>query len=178
LVDLSTSEIDWDRVILMPTDERDVPVDHPRSNEGMMRALLSPLGEGRCGFVSLRRAGMPPHVAAAAAAADLRELGPLDLLISGMGDDAHVASLFPSDTVWHDAGEALVLAAAPRSLEPRISLGPAALKAAREVALLIAGPAKLAALDGAMAVRDEREAPVRLLLRGGRTLQVFASRDP
>lgn len=166
LARLGQHDLPWETITVIPTDERNVPPDDPRSNERMIQECL-PLGSDS--FVPLRASSGSLDENAAALAQRVTALGPLDVLVVGMGADAHIASLFPSDprleqTKWEAAPT--VLAAHPANLEPRLSLGPLPLIRARWKALLISGQDKLAALNRALASIDPVTAPVRLLFEG------------
>src|SRR5690606_37380083 len=95
--------VDWSRVKVFFGDERTVAPDHPDSNYGMARNAW--LGHGAVPEANIHRmeGEADPAAAAASYAATLRRELPedaaglprLDLVLLGMGDDGHVASLFP-----------------------------------------------------------------------------------
>ncbi len=88
------------------------------------------------------------RAAAIATAADLRGVGDFDLVLLGLGEDGHTASLFPGHD-WGDAPgapDALAVLDAPKPPPERVSLSAARLSRAREVLFLVAGEAKRAAL--------------------------------
>ena len=128
LAALGETPLDWARVTLMPTDERFVAPDDAASNERMLRERFRPLTEGRCGFVSFHGYGSDLEAAASSLCAHVATLPPLDILVSGMGADGHIASLFPGDQALEpgcpDSGIAI---ARPDGHTPRLSLSPARL---------------------------------------------------
>lgn len=137
-------------------DERCVPPDDPESNFGMARALLlGPLGvqdEAVHRIQGERDSGD----AAAAAANDLRRSAPastvgqpvLDLVILGMGEDGHVASLFPGEPPDRFTLPLVYRAVVgPKPPPHRVTLGYPAIAAASQAWVLISGRGKESALQ-------------------------------
>jgi 6-phosphogluconolactonase len=86
--------------------------------------------------------------AAAAYAEDLRGIGDFDLVLLGLGEDGHTASLFPGHDLGTnpDAPDVLAVFDAPKPPSQRVSLSAARLSRALEVVFLIEGEAKAAAV--------------------------------
>lgn len=172
LAALGARDLPWDKVTLMPTDERFVAPDDQASNERMIREAFAPLREGRARFVSFHNAGDDLALAARSLDAVLAKLPAIDILVSGMGADGHVASLFPGDEAGLEAPAAIhAVAAQPAGLPPRLSLSPARLAAAGWAALLISGAEKDETLKTAQTLPGAY--PVGLLLTRPQGLDVF-----
>jgi 6-phosphogluconolactonase len=145
---LSQKPLAWESVIVTLADERWVPAQNPRSNEGMVRALLLKGAAARARFVPLYAPAKDPEGALVEIAANVAALPrPFDCVVLGMGDDGHCASLFPGGDHLDEAlrvdGSAQVLPMhAPAADEPRITLTLAALRQARAMYLHIEGVAK------------------------------------
>src|SRR5699024_4642592 len=97
--DAFRDQIEWSKVSIYFGDERAVPPDHPDSNYAMARgALLSrvPIPEDN---IHRMRGEIDPEDAAIEYGRVLKSTygdhGGLDLVLLGMGDDGHTASLFP-----------------------------------------------------------------------------------
>jgi 6-phosphogluconolactonase len=169
---LGDRPLDWPHVTVLLTDERWVAPDHPRSNTALVDRTLGARGRPYRWY-PLWRAGVTPREAVALLEADTAAVPlPLDVVVLGMGDDGHVASLFPGDeTGFTDAASRFVAVRGPGD-EPRVSLSATVLARAREVYLLLRGAAKLEVLQRARG----GGLPVARLLdaRDGR-VQVFAS---
>jgi len=131
------SGLDWSAIEVLFGDERMVPVDDERSNEGMARAeLLDHVGPKAIHSM----ATSTPE----AYEALLRDLGPIDLVHLGLGPDGHTASLFPG-TPALDVTDRLVVLNEPK-LEPlveRMTFTFPALALARHVVVTVEGEGKL-----------------------------------
>lgn len=172
---LGRCDLPWSQIIVLPTDERDVPLDDARSNERMIREYL-PLSSD--GFIPLRAEGRPLEDAAVELASRLSSILPLDAVVVGMGADTHIASLFPGDgRLAPGAGSSTpsVVASYPADLEPRLSLSPRTLATARWKALLVAGEQKRTVLVEALESMDATAHPVCLLFESGAAPRVYWS---
>lgn len=137
-------------------DERCVPPDDPESNFRLANEFL--FRPGRVAVASVHRieSERDPEIAAQLATNDLRRISDsrpttmpvLDLIILGMGEDGHVASLFPNNPFTESDINAVFLAVehSPKPPPNRVTLGYAPIAAAREVWVLASGQGKQAAL--------------------------------
>lgn len=92
---LSQTEIDWENVVVLLADERWVDAQHDDSNERMVRTALLTNRAAAAGFISLvgeldSADGNVSQISQA-----LQDMPRFDVVILGMGEDAHTASLFP-----------------------------------------------------------------------------------
>lgn len=166
---LSTRPLDWSKVQVSLADERWVPPTHPDSNEALVRRHLLQNEAAKARFIGLYQAAPSLAEAVAAAEQSLSALKrPLDVLVLGMGDDGHTASLFPGNPGLGEALEPTCEAAcvpmqAPAAPHQRISLTYPLLAGARVQCLAIQGEAKLDALRRALTV-DPVRMPIRAFL--------------
>lgn len=144
---LSRESIDWGRVHVFFGDERCVPPEHPRSNYRMAREALLERVAIPAAQVHRMRGELPPVLAAESYAQVLEPV--LDVVLLGLGDDGHTASLFPGLTAVHEAARTVVAeeVTLPAGPEWRLTLTPPALNAARHVAFAVAGKGKAAILQ-------------------------------
>lgn len=146
---LRETPADWTKWQIWFGDERCLPPDHPERNSKMARdawldhvpipiaqvhAILAELGE---------------DAGAAAYAGQLRDVPEFDLVLLGLGEDGHTASLFPGQDWGTDAAAPAVLAVrdAPKPPAERISLSAWRLSQARQVMFLVTGLGKSAAVQ-------------------------------
>ena len=145
-------------------DERCVPPDNAESNFGVARELLfAPLNIPNEHLHRIR-GEESADFAGAEAEGEICRIAPLtaggqpvvDLIFLGMGEDGHVASLFPGEQESVMAGKAVYrVVTAAKPPPQRITLGYAAIAAARQVWVLVSGPGKEAALRDSLAVSGQ-----------------------
>lgn len=165
--DLCAVDLDWSRVDVMLTDERWVPEDHARSNTRLLRERLLVDRAAAARYVPMYLPGDTPDARLADLETNIVPNLPINVLLLGMGDDMHTASLFPgADTLKAAlAADAPVLMAvnAPGAPEPRVTLTARVLDGALSKHIVILGEAKRAALERARKSSAE-EAPVAAVL--------------
>jgi 6-phosphogluconolactonase len=168
--------VPWDRTYLFFADERDAPPSEPESNYWMVRKLLVEPAGMPPAHVHRIKADQPDLEAAARAYEPLLE-EPLDLLLLGVGEDGHTASLFPGSPLVHERRR-LVAAVydSPKPPPRRITVTPRVIGAARRVAALVTGAGKAEAVARALEQEGPlEECPARLLLGADWLLDVAAA---
>lgn len=172
--------VDWTRVLFFWSDERCVPPTDSASNFLLTwHHLLEPLGIQPKSIHRLK-GELDTAIAAIAAAEDLTrsierrsgEIPVLDLILLGLGEDGHVASLFPSENETARADARLFRSVVASKPPPaRITMGYPLLAAASEVWILASGQGKEAALAGAL--RADGKSPCAQLLRNRLKTAIF-----
>jgi 6-phosphogluconolactonase len=152
------AQIPWAQLELFWVDERCVPPDHPESNYGAAKQVMLddvPLKPEQI----LRMEGeLEPEVAASRYEAAIRnafrlegaEAPTFDLILLGMGDDGHTASLFPHTDGLNEMGRLVIANHVPQKDTWRITLTWPVIVQARAVAFLIEGNAKAEVLHEVM----------------------------
>jgi 6-phosphogluconolactonase len=153
--ELRRHPIAWERTSISLTDERWVPQDHVDSNARLVNAELLVGAASAARFIPLHNAA---PTAAQGAAASWRAVAamprPFDVVVLGMGDDGHFASLFPQSPglamgLDPAAEPGCVPMRAPAAPVDRLSLNFSALAGSRRLFLYIAGERKLALIQSA-----------------------------
>ena len=148
---LSRMEVEWGRVIILFGDERCVHPDHPDSNYRMAREAL--LDKVSPGTVYRMPAELGPDEGAGLYAHVVAAVSPLDVVVLGVGEDGHTASLFPGHPALKAEGLAVGIRDSPKPPPQRVTLTLTALRAARRVIILADGAGKADAV--ARAKRQE-----------------------
>lgn len=167
---LRTEKLDWSRVCITLADERWVETSDPASNEGLVRKHLLADQAATARFIGLKNPAPTPEAGADWAWRALSRVPhPYDVIVLGMGNDGHTASLFPGslalaralDPAVAPACIAVNALAAPHA---RVSLNLAALLDARRIILHIEGEAKWQVYQKARVPGSANELPVRAVL--------------
>lgn len=153
---LAHQPIDWSKVHVWWVDERAVPPSSERSNYGNAKTALLDVAKIPEANVHRMR-GDAPDLAAAAAEyeAALRDtvkgklggLPSLDLVVLGVGDDGHTASLFPGERTVHVTDRLVADVPARPGREARLTLTAPMLENARASVIIVLGKAKHPALE-------------------------------
>jgi 6-phosphogluconolactonase len=156
---------DWSGVDVWLTDERCVPPDHEHSNFRMLdEALLSRVEGAR---VHRMRGELGPDEGAADYERELDEAGPeaLDLILLGLGPDAHICSLFPNDDALGERERRVSGVPTPgmAPLLSRITLTLPAVNSSRRIVFLVTGEGKADAVARAFSGRPDPRNPGSLV---------------
>lgn len=133
--------LDWSRVDVFFGDERCVPLAHAESNYRMAKQALF----DRIAIPSARIHPMPSEQADRDAAAQAYEAElpeRLDVVVLGIGEDAHTASLFPGGAALSEQQRRVLPVTGPKPPPERLSLTPPALLSARVRIVLASGTGK------------------------------------
>lgn len=170
---LATTPLDWSKVVVTLVDERWVAPDAPDSNERLLRETLLTGPAAVARFVPMKNdaadayAGQPAVETAFAAIP-----WPLDIVLLGMGEDGHTASLFPAAVELANgltSAARTIAVTPPAAPHQRLSLTASAILASRHIFLQISGAAKKAVYDNALKDGPVEQLPIRLALLQDKT---------
>ena len=155
--------VDWSRVDVWWGDERFLPDGHPDRNETQARAaLLDQLALDPARVHPMPASDGPtgndPEAAAAAYAADLaaaarpgsEQLPHFDVLLLGVGEEGHIASVFPEAPAAYEHRPVTAVRGCPKPPSTRVSLTIPAINTAEDVWLMATGTEKAAAVGMAL----------------------------
>jgi len=148
---LAELDVQWGRVTVLFGDERCVPPDHPDSNYRMVKESL--LDRVAPATVYRMPAELGPDEGADAYAEVVANVAPLDLVLLGVGEDGHVASLFPGHPLLRASGLTAGIRDSPKPPPERVTLTLEAIRDAGRVLIIATGAGKADAV--ALARRGE-----------------------
>ncbi len=164
--------IPWDKLQLFWVDERCVAPDNPESNYGVCKQLLLDNVAIPSANVHRMEGELDPEEGASRYESTLRnslklegaESPAFDLLLLGMGEDGHTASLFPHTEALNELGRLCVANHVPQKDTWRLTLTWAVINQAREVAFEMAGEGKTAIVAEVFTgPRDPERLPSQLI---------------
>jgi len=167
---LRKAPLDWEKISIGLCDERWVPSTHEDSNETFVKKYLLQEKAALATFVGMYNEASDIDTAEALCSKKMKEaLFPFDVLILGMGSDAHTASLFPENSRLEKAfdleNEDLCIAIEPTTApHKRMSLTRSAILSANNLYLHFEGEEKRAVYEEALAGDDMYKMPIRSVL--------------
>lgn len=165
--------LEWRRVSVFFGDERCVPPDHADSNFRMANdTLLKPLKIPQDRVFRMRGEDEPEQAARQYEASIRKEFGEsapawprFDVILLGLGDDGHTASLFPGTPALNERQRLVVPNQAPQGARQRLTFTVPLINQARAVVFLVSGNGKAAALKAVLEDRtaDGSRVPAKLV---------------
>lgn len=163
-----SDKLDWKNIFVFWSDERFVPQDHDENNSHLAKKLF--LDEVPIPAENIFRAQvqMPPASAAMQYTNMLKaffkvDLPVFDLILLGMGDDGHTASLFPGTNI--DEHHMALVEAVNKSNDPvkRLTFTPRLINNAKRVLVLVSGRNKAKVLAEVLSKNAVRKYPIQML---------------
>jgi 6-phosphogluconolactonase len=167
---LSQQMLDWSKVSITLADDRWVDADHADSNEKLVRANLLINEAHQATFIGLKNSAADAIIGAPEAELALAAVGKFTVLILGMGDDGHTASLFPGADALAlgldmDSGRTCIGVTPTAAPHQRISMTLPRLLDSQQIIIHISGAGKQQVLEQAQAGDDVEALPIRAILK-------------
>ncbi|MGS2718981.1 6-phosphogluconolactonase [Paraglaciecola aestuariivivens] len=168
---LSKSSLPWQLVDVSLADERWVDNTNDASNEKMLREKLLINNAANANFVPLKTAHENAEDAVMTCTENLQKMHrPFDVVILGMGEDGHTASLFPCSAqiaqgLDLDSGQDYIAVQPTTAPNQRMSLTLPALLNSKHIFLHLTGESKKQVLDSALSADDELAMPIRAVIK-------------
>ena len=179
---LSEQDLDWSKVTISLVDDRWVATDNPNSNELLVKTHLLVNKAAAATFIAL--VGREDDAKKGVAAANDRVnalVDNIDVMILGMGEDGHTASIFPCsaevDAAMALDNELALIATQPTTAPyQRISFTLKQILAAKQVYLPLSGDKKLAVFEQATQHKNNKEMPISAVIQHHQNLDVLICR--
>ena len=143
---LAEKPLPWKNIHWYPGDERCYPVGHAERNDAMISGKLFSLQAHNIENFHSMPAELGPELGAEHYATLIDATGGLDIVVLGMGEDGHTASLFPGNVALDDERSVVPVYDAPKAPGERISIGLTTLRNAGECIVIATGKNKHEAL--------------------------------
>ncbi|MBX9915930.1 MAG: 6-phosphogluconolactonase [Nitrosomonas sp.] len=171
---LAKCQLPWDRITVTLSDERWVDVNNDQSNEKLIKQHLLSHLPANTPFVGLKTAHDNPFDAIETLHQRLDSLPlPISLTVLGLGEDGHIASLFPGMNPDSLSAHHCVAVAPPTAPSLRMSLSLEMLASSEQIVLVVTGAGKRRLLDRVSDNPDLKLPIVWLLKRTTAPVTVF-----
>lgn len=168
------TRVEWPHVEFYFSDERCVAPDHPESNFKLARdTLFQPLGIKPSQVFRIEGEAGQPDLAARRYEETIRRQFAIhppawprfDLILLGLGEDGHTASLFPGSPALYEKSRAVVASQAPRGVTNRITFAAPLINQAHMVVFMVAGAQKAPAVHAVLEddTADANRYPAKLI---------------
>lgn len=160
---LSEADLDWEKVTVLLADERWVNESHPDSNSAMVKSLLLQGAAANANWIGFGAGEHDAEHELNRVISEITELGTFDVVILGMGNDSHTASLFPCSIELNEGltTEAVALMTQPTTApHRRLSLSKTRLLDTAMGIIHIVGSSKLDVFDVATKHADDDVHPI------------------
>jgi len=169
--DACRNRIDWPKWEIYFGDERTVPPDHPDSNYRMANEAMLSKVQIPADHVHRMKGEIDPNPAAIEYGRMLKERfgdGGLDLILLGMGDDGHTASLFPGSEALEEKKHRVVANWVEKFKTWRITMTAPFINKARQVLVIVGGASKAGRVAEVLeGPRDPHRLPIQMIEPAG-----------
>lgn len=170
---LAKCQLPWDRITITLSDERWVDINNEQSNEQLVKKYLMAHLPANTPFVGLKTQHASPFDAIDTIHQRLDQLPPLSLTVLGLGEDGHIASLFPGMNPDLLSRHHCVAVAPPIAPSLRVSVSLRILAESEHIALVVTDKNKRLLLDRLNGHSDSGIPLTWLLQRASSPITVF-----
>ncbi len=160
------SKFPWKQTFFYWGDERCVPPDDPDSNYGMAYAAVLSKVEADSSRIFRIQGELEDHETEARDY-EGKLPGRIDLMLLGIGEDGHIASLFPGSDAVHERRRKVMVVTGPKPPNPRITVTPPVIRSASLKLLLATGKGKSGSIYEALYGEEAAVNVPAQLARGG-----------
>ncbi len=173
---LARLPLQWEKIVVTLSDERWVSADSEDSNENLLQNYFFHYMENKAHFISLKTDHDHPSQALSTINQRLSQLPlPINLTILGLGEDGHIASIFPGSPISPLTHSLCEVAVPPIAPSIRISLAFPLLISSHQIIIVVIGENKRKCLEQFINSEDTRIPFVRLVQQTRFPITIFES---
>jgi len=177
---LSQANVQWDKVIISLVDDRWVGPTHESSNENLVNQYLLVNKAAAARFIGLVADGESAFDNIEQSIAKISDIKEIDVMILGMGEDGHTASIFPcceqlTDAMSKDNQQRLIATQPTTAPFERVSFTLNEILAAKQVYLPLNGENKVRVFEQAQQLEDLAKMPISAVIKQHTAFDVLIS---